>query len=325
MHPVSLSSSFNKFVTAIVILALLLVARPISSAFAASITVDILTDENANNATCSLREAIIAANLNAAYFGCEYTGTGPDDVITLTSGSTYTLSIVGSNEVQGDLDIGGVTSGNLTIQASGSTNATIDANDINRVMEVDALGNTSLTLINITVTDGNAPDGAGISFAGTGTLTLNNSEVSDNTATGGANCGAGIYNDSLAMVNIVNSTIKGNSCVSAGADGGGLFKGSGGTLTITNSIFYSNNTMDNGGGARIDMASGTATITNSTFANNIAGSKGGGLQVKSGTVTVSFSTFSGNAANSVDPGCRASRWRNYRCEPEHSCQFLDQL
>src|SRR5215207_264668 len=191
MRTISFSPSlFNKFWAAIAIIAMLLVVLPVAPAFAASITVNVTNDENVNNASCSLREAIIAANNNASYNGCVYSGPGPDDVITLTSGLTYTLSIVGSNEFQGDLDVGNLagTSGNLTIQASGATNAIVDANDINRVFEVDSAGDISLTLIHITVTNGNAPDGAGIDFEGAGTLTLTNSTVSSNVATGSGNC-----------------------------------------------------------------------------------------------------------------------------------------
>jgi len=310
MRTISFSSSlFNKFLTAMAIIAMLLVVLPVAPASAAgSITVNVTNDENINNASCSLREAIIAANNNASYNGCIYTGTGPDDIITLTSGLTYTLSIIGSDQFSGDLDVGNAlgTSGNLTIQASGATNAIIDANDINRVFEVAAPGDISLTLIHITVANGTAPDGAGIYFDGAGTLTLTNSTVSSNVATGSANCGAGIYNNSSANINIVNSTIEGNSCATAGADGAGLFKGVGGTLTITNSTFNDNSTADNGAGAHLDMAAGTATITNSTFANNIAGGRGGGLQVANGTVTVEFSTFSGNAANMVSTSTGAA-------------------
>ncbi|MEO8356908.1 MAG: choice-of-anchor Q domain-containing protein [Chloroflexota bacterium] len=299
---------FNKFLTAIAIIAMLLVVLPVAPASAASISVNVTNDENTNNASCSLREAIIAANNNASYNGCVYSGPGPDDVITLTSGLTYTLSIVGSNEFQGDLDVGnlGGTSGNLTIQASGATNAIVDANDINRVFEVTSPGDINLTLIHITVTNGNNADGAGIFFDGAGTLTLTNSTVSSNAGTGSGDCGAGIYNNSSANINIVNSTIEGNSCATAGADGAGLFKGTGGTLTITNSTFNNNSTADNGAGVHVDMAAGTATITNSTFANNIAGGRGGGLQVGNGTVTVEFSTFSANAANMVSTSTGAA-------------------
>ncbi len=303
MYKISFSSLFNKFVTATAILAMVLAAMPVTSAYAASITVNITTDEHVDNTDCSLREAIIAANNNASYFGCIYSGAGVNDIITLQSGLTYTLSRIGTTSTQGDLDVGNAdgTSGNLTIQASGATNAIIDADAINRVIEVDSLGDTSLTLIHITLTDGLAPDGAGIYFAGNGTLTLTNSTVSGNTATGESNCGAGVFNSSLATVIINNSTIENNTCTAAGADGAGLLKASGGTLTITNSTFFNNTTPDNGGGVRIDVDTGTATITNSTFASNVAGTRGGGLQVKSGTVTVAFSTFSANSANIVGP------------------------
>jgi CSLREA domain-containing protein len=299
----SLSSLPNKFFTAILIMALMVVALPATPAFAASITVNTTVDENANNASCSLREAIIAANNNATYNGCTYTGSGQDDVITLTSGLTYTLSIVGNGAAEGDLDVGNPTgsSGNLTIQASGSTNAIIDANDINRVIELDSPAPISLTLNRITITNGNSPDGGGIYAVGNHTLNLMNSTVSSNVATGADSCGAGIYDVDDGHINIVNSTIADNTCTGDGSDGGGIFKGGGGSLIVSNSTFYNNSVTDNGGGIRVVMTSGTATITNSTFVNNVAGAKGGGLQVNSGSVTVEFSTFSGNAANTVNP------------------------
>jgi CSLREA domain-containing protein len=303
MYMTRLSSLTNKFFTAILIMTLMVVALPATPAFAASITVNTTVDENANNASCSLREAIIAANNNATYNGCTYTGSDPDDVITLTSGLTYTLSIVGNGATEGDLDVGNPlgTSGNLTIQASGSTNAIIDANDINRVIELDSPTPISLTLNHITITNGNSPDGGGIYAMGNHTLNLMDSTVSSNVATGADNCGAGIYDVDDGHINIVNSTIADNTCTGTGSDGGGIFKGGGGSLIVSNSTFYNNSVTDNGGGVRVVMTSGTATITNSTFVNNVAGSKGGGLQVNNGSVTVEFSTFSGNAANTVNP------------------------
>ena len=279
-------------------------ALPVLPSYAAgSIAVNTTVDENTSNGSCSLREAIIAANNNASYNGCNYSGTGPDDVITLQSGSTYPLTIAGLSSTTGDLDIGnaGGTSGNLTIMASGGTNAIIDASAIvNRVIEVGAPGDTSLTLDHITVMNGQASPGAGILFGGNGTLTLNNSKVSNNTSDSPQNCGAGIFNNTSAAINIINSTIESNTCTDISADGGGLFKGTGGTLTVTASTFNNNTTPDDGGGIRLLLAAGTVTITNSTFANNAA-ARGGGIQVEGGTVTIAFSTFSGNAAN-LTPG-----------------------
>jgi CSLREA domain-containing protein len=299
MRTTSFSSSIlSQFLNALAILALGMVALPVMPVSAATITVN----DNANNAFCSLREAIIAANNNASYNGCTYVGTGPDDIITLTSGSTYTLSILGSGEDEGDLDIGNAlgTSGNLTIQANGTTNAIIDANEINRVLE-DDVSDTDLTLVHITITNGLAPDGAGIYFAGDGTLTLMNSSVIGNVATGGAKCGAGIYNASAATINIVYSTFESNDCTGSSADGGGIYKNTGGTLTITNSTFNDNKVTGDGGGALIEIPGDTANVTNSTFANNIADARGGGIQVANSTVAIEFSTFSGNATNTANP------------------------
>jgi hypothetical protein len=124
-----------------------------------------------------------------------------------------------------------------------------------------------------------------------------NSTVSNNVATGSANCGAGIYNNTAANLIITDSTVQGNTCTGLGADGAGLYKGTGGTLTVTNSTFANNTTTDAGGGARLNMISGQSTIRNATFFGNVAGTRGGGLQVDSGSVSVEFSTFSHNQAN----------------------------
>src|SRR5262249_8491608 len=48
-------------------------------ALAAEIFVDTATDENTSNSSCSLREAIVAANTDAAYNGCS-AGSGADTI-----------------------------------------------------------------------------------------------------------------------------------------------------------------------------------------------------------------------------------------------------
>src|SRR5688500_8807199 len=95
MRTTIFSSVLHKFLTALIITSLALAGGLVTPAFAANITVNITTDENTNNANCSLREAIVAANNNVANNGCP-AGSG-DDVITLASGSTYTLSLAGTS------------------------------------------------------------------------------------------------------------------------------------------------------------------------------------------------------------------------------------
>src|SRR5262245_31090844 len=85
-------------------------AQPARVAFAASITVTTTTDEMTDNATCSLREAIIAANTNsnAHENACTAGSDSNTDTITLATGATYSLTIDGNAEdasATGDLDI----------------------------------------------------------------------------------------------------------------------------------------------------------------------------------------------------------------------------
>ncbi|HXQ33287.1 MAG TPA: CSLREA domain-containing protein, partial [Anaerolineales bacterium] len=307
------SSVPHKLLTALVIISMVMVALPVTMAHAASTISVTTTDDEFTGAgnKCSLREAIALANSNASNANdcSRIGGIDADDIILLESGSTYTLTIAGVGGTSvGDLDVGdsGGASGNLTIETTGVAPATIDGNDLDRVLDVDAIGNPSLTLNNIIVTNGNTTGlatttGGGISFAGTGTLTLTNSTVSNNVSANAAGCGGGIYNNSAATVVITDSTISGNTCATAGSDGAGIFKGNGGSLTITGSTISGNSTAENGGGVHIGAGVSTITvnITNSTLANNTAGNRGGGLQVGGSTavVTVDFTTISDNIAN----------------------------
>jgi len=73
------------------LIAVLLIAQPLSVARAAAINVDTTDDEyNTDPAECSLREAIQAANTDAAFGGCD-AGSG-DDTISLPAG-TYTFTL----------------------------------------------------------------------------------------------------------------------------------------------------------------------------------------------------------------------------------------
>src|SRR5690242_7952991 len=74
---------------------------------AATITVNTTTDELNNDGDCSLREAIQAANTNAAVDRCTAGTLTPIDEIIVPPG-TYTLTLAGANEnnnATGDLDI----------------------------------------------------------------------------------------------------------------------------------------------------------------------------------------------------------------------------
>src|SRR3954464_9706141 len=118
------------------LLAILLVAinlQPASVAMAAGIVVNTTADEfNTNPAACSLREAIQAANSNAAFGGCS-AGAGVD-TITFSVNGTFNLSRAGIDEddnATGDLDL----LGNLTITGSGPTNTIINDTVTERIFD----------------------------------------------------------------------------------------------------------------------------------------------------------------------------------------------
>ena len=132
MRTTSFSSTQYKFLTALALVAMVLAALPAMPAYAASITVQTTTDEVTTNGACSLREAILNANNNGSAGHPDCTGGSGEDTIILTSGSVYTLSLVGAGTSAGDLDIADIAGAGLTIQASGATPAIIDGNGTDR-------------------------------------------------------------------------------------------------------------------------------------------------------------------------------------------------
>ena len=125
-----------------------LVASP-SPAEAAAITVNTTSDVVADDGQCSLREAITAANNDAASgstVGECPAGSG-DDTITLPAGS-YTLSLVGATEdanATGDLDI----TDHLTITGASPSTTLIDGGSIDRVLHITTGATVQLNSVTI--------------------------------------------------------------------------------------------------------------------------------------------------------------------------------
>jgi hypothetical protein len=149
-------------------------------------------------------------------------------------------------------------------------------------------------------------NGGGIYNNGSGgnsTLTILNSTVTGNFAS----AGGGIYNDSdnggSATLSLMKSTVNSNTAAfngfpTGGGAGGGIYN-SGGTLMITKSVITNNLAgvpepfaLGDGGGI---CNYGTLVITNSTISDNQAYSSGGGIE-NGGMLTITSSTVSGNGA-----------------------------
>lgn len=236
---------------------------------AATIAVTKTSDDPVNgcDADCSLREAVIAANL-----------TVEADTIVVPAG-TYVLSLVGPGEdaaATGDLDL--LHDVNIAGDPLGGT--IIDGDLEDRLFHV--IG-ASVELVDLTMTRGSTPGdfyGAGGILVESGTLSLTRCLVS--------NCvcdhyGGGIF--SLGTVTIDRSAIVGNTCARSG---GILHAGS--DLVLENSTVSGNTATDgSSGGIDIDGLAMGATIRSSTISGN-TGVESDSLTVRS-TLWISNTIF----------------------------------
>jgi hypothetical protein len=202
------------------------------------------------------------------------------------SGGTITLTwdiAIGDGLVTGDTAFPTIDK-TLTIDGGGFTISRTATNDLFGFFHVTASGN--LTLKNITLTGGSAPNGGAIYNKGT-IQSITNSTFLENSA----HYGGAIYNDGTIR-SITNSTFLENS-----AHYGGAIRNTfdGRIEAITNSTF-SENSADTWGGAILNHGTIEA-ITNSTFSQNTA-NKGGAIYHDWGTIgAITNSTFSQNTAN----------------------------
>lgn len=258
------------------------------------ITVTTYSDElnSSNNGKCSLREAVRAANADAAVGGCP-AGNGTDTIV-LKSGR-YRLTRTGRGEddaAKGDLDLRGT----LAIVGAGETKTTIDGNRIDRVFDV--LDNANVTLSKLTIRNGRAQysgtvsSGNGGGIDNKGALSLDQVTVRNNRSEfaqqSGGGSGGGISSRLYGgTLQINNSTIRDNS----GYIGGGIA----GSFDITNSTIVGNNGEIGGG------LSGFGTITTSTINGNTSKQGGGGISTADGLI-VHDSTISNNHSDTTGGG-----------------------
>ena len=175
----------------------------------------------------------------------------------------------------------------LTIAGSATKQVTIRQTAAGaRVLSVPA--GKSAGLQYLTITGGRRAgygDGGGI--LNNGTLAINHCTIVDNSTEGYA--GGGVANEDRATLTIKNSLVKGNS---ASGDGGVW---NGGTLTMEDCIVEDNTCSYSGGGIG---SNSTMTLKNCTIRNNrstMRSHSGGGVYTI-GTATMSNCTVQGNSA-----------------------------
>ena len=279
---------------ALVVLALPAARPALATPSSVTFTVNSTLDQVDNNVgdgicatlsgTCTLRAAIMEADK----------ASGPGATIIVPPG-IYTLTIFAAGAdgpENGDLNLTAPASGDplISIVGAGAANTIIDANQIDRVLHVDA-GRTAV-ISGLTLRGGFVSEINGGGIANFGTLTVDHSSVSGNQATAPGE-GGGLSNE--GQLTVVDSTIGPDNSAHGG---GGLANLN--TLTLDRSTVYGNSALS---GAGIVNGGGTnLTVINSTLSQNTADTTGGngGAIENDGTANVYNSTIVFNSAD-TDP------------------------
>ena len=257
---------YIRYIVYIVIVTLLLFARPIPGVHAASITV---------NDSCRLHDAITAANTNRTKGGCP-AGSGADTI-------TLTGNIVRFGENEG-LNV----TSDITILGNAYSIELRNAR-LRRAFRVSASGR--LTIKNVVLLGGRYEPGwdkfgGGGAIHNAGYLEVSHSIFQRSVAFhGGA-----IYSSGTLIIK--NSTFYGN----AGAKQGGAIFADGGSVTISNSSFTQNHASYEGGAI---LAKVPLTITGTGFYGNYVDSilaEGGAIHQAFSHLTISNSSFGANRA-----------------------------
>ncbi|MCC6606747.1 MAG: CSLREA domain-containing protein [Anaerolineae bacterium] len=246
---------------------------PVSAANLTVNTFSDLNDGSCGDGSCSLRDAVTSATAG--------------DTIYLPAGS-YLLSAG-----LGQINVGK----SLTFVGQGATAVAtlIDGSNATRLFNITA---GSVTFTNLTLQNGQPASGSGgaISSSSTGTLTLDNTIVRNNSS---PTHGGGVYLTG-GTLNVINgSEVTGNTAVlHTSGNGGGLYT-SQGTINLTDST-VADNSAQFGGGIGLNQSNAQLNITNSQILRNQGlienDFTGGGINGGAGSIIMHSGLISGNTA-----------------------------
>ena len=250
----------------------------VPAASAATITVNNLSGTTVAG-QCTLRDALLAADTDAAVQGCA-AGSGAD---------TINFSVTGTIPLATQLTV----NSDVTISGPGAANLTLAPSSTNRALYLQNAHTVSISGVTFQGNGTAIPDGAAI-YNYAGALTIQNSVFSGNVSSGQ---GGAIYNYGGKVV-IKSSTFSGNR-----ANMGGAIYNYRGTISIDASTLSGNQSSSDGGAIALyqDTSSPTSslTITNSTLSGNRAngGTLGGAISMhNTAASSITNSTISGNSA-----------------------------
>ncbi|MBZ0113716.1 MAG: CSLREA domain-containing protein, partial [Thermoanaerobaculia bacterium] len=250
-----------------------------SSTLANTITVDTLSDVDAADGHCSLREALVAANTDAAYRECS-AGSGADEIL---------LNVVGTIPLGAAL---APITESLTIRGLGSDETIVDGGDQFRILDFPdgAAGNGQVLRIeDLQFTRGFATVGGAIFCGRNRTLEIVDTWFLDNAS---SQNGGAVAADIPDSVLIERGFFVGNT---AGQNGGGVNVFAG-PMTVAGSTFSSNVASLGGGGIHIHTAS-DLQVWQSTFSGNHSNNDGGGILMVATSGRIDQSTLVDNQAD----------------------------
>ena len=274
-------------------MAALTLASPLAAGAATTVlTVDSAAQRGSADdlpTSCTLGDAIVAANRDAAEGGCVHPnlGSGGPFEIVLPAGATFVLAAAEATGTDGNVGLPVVTA-RIHVRGAGSAverdaSLACPGGPAFRILEVALSGN--LTLEDVVLRNGCAPSGGGVRNAGL--LALQRSGIERNTAYAGN--GGGLANAGSAS--LVGSRIADNT---ATGTGGGIYHSGVGSLTVDRSSVV-RNAADTAGG--IENLIGRTTLVNTTVSNNSAARAGALQNSGGGGLTLINSTVAANRAS----------------------------
>lgn len=277
------------------------------------------TGDGTCDATCTLRDAILAANGAAGDDSISFSYAVFNVGATITvSGTDILIANNGALAINGfdneKIIINGMNNGRILTTSTGGVVTIRDVSFTggNGVSTVSsgrggALYNNgaNLTINGVRVFNNTAVNGGGLNTSGNGTTNIINCEIFNNIAL--TSSGGGLQNFSGSTTNVVGSTFRGNT---SNSDTGGGAIQSAGFTNITNSTFTGNRAVDGAGGAvggnggAITYGGGGMIMTNTTIVGNTADNLSGGFHKSTTNVntTIRNNIIAGNigTANSAD-------------------------
>ena len=232
-----------------------------------------------NGDGCSLVEAIVNANNNAAIFSECTAGSGADTIVL--AGNTYSYDTAFGATYGGTQSALPFITSDITIEGNGATIQRTNGNM--RILDIGQAGN--LTLNSSVITGGNS-DSRGGGILNSATLTINDSTISNNQA---ATWGGGVYNFGDGSLTVNSSTISGNTAIESGG-----IESAGGMLTINNSTVTGNSVTGPGGGGVYLWNGATATLNRTIVAGNSAAA-GAEIYLQNGTLNLNNSNVLGHS------------------------------